>query len=78
MNNLSLPKNYSAKVENKQQKEEKPKKKISYKKEIEDLAKIKSRLEEKYESISINRVFNSILEIETAIQNLKRVEYDSF
>ncbi len=78
MNNLSWSKNSAVKVENKQQQEEKPKKKISYKKEIEDLAKIKSRLEEKYESIAINRVSNSILEIETAIQNLKRVEYDSF
>ncbi len=76
MNNLSWSKTSSVKTTSKS--EEKPKKKISYKKEIEDLEKIKSRLEEKYESVAINRVSNSILEIETAIQNLKRVEYDGF
>lgn len=76
MNNLSWSKSSSTKAVNKI--EEKPKKKISFKKEIEDLEKIKSRLKEKYDLIAINRISNSILEIETAIQNLRKVEYQDY
>jgi hypothetical protein len=77
MNNLSWSKEASPlKQENKI--ENKPRKKISYKKEIEELEKIKSKLKDKYESIAINKISNAILEIETAIQNLKKVEYYDF
>lgn len=76
MNNLSWSKNSSTKTIDKP--EEKSKKKISFKKEIEELEKIKGKLKEKYELAAINRISNSILEVETAIQNLKKVEYDSF
>lgn len=74
MNNLSWSKNSTTKSEA-TIKEEKPKKKPAYKKEMEDLAKIKIKLEEKYEQFAINKVSNAIIEIESAIQNLKKVEY---
>lgn len=78
MNNLSWSKESKPKAKDEIKPDNKQKKKISYKKEIEDLEKIKIRLQEKYESLAINRISNSILEIETAIQNLKKVEYYDF
>lgn len=73
MNNLSWSKESSAKPVVKD--EPKTRKKITYKKEIEDLEKIKSKLKEKYEYFAVNRISNAIIEIETAIQNLKKTEY---
>jgi hypothetical protein len=75
MNNLSWSKESTSKKAADKEEPAKQKKKISYKKEIEDLEKIKSRLKEKYESLAINRVSNAILEVETAIHNLKKLEY---
>ncbi len=75
MNNLSWSKESTSKKTIEKEEPPKPKKKISYKKEIEDLEKVKSRLKEKYEVFAINRISNAILEVETAIQNLKKQEY---
>lgn len=75
MNNLTWSSGESSKKTIPVKIEPKPKKKISFKKDIEDLQKLNERLKEKYDSVAINRISNAIMEIETAIRNLKSLEY---
>lgn len=71
MNNLSWSgsfpqKNKEIPVENK------PKRKLDYKKDLVDLQKILERLKEKYQIKPTNAISSSIVNLDSAIQAIKR------
>lgn len=71
MNNLTWSGSHTGK--NQETKGEiKPKKKIDYKKDLVDLQKILERLKEKYEIKPTNAISSSILNLDSAIQAIKR------
>jgi hypothetical protein len=55
-------------------KEDTKKKKIDYKKEIEDLEKIYQRILVKYELHAHSKVSNAMIDIKGSLENLKKFE----
>ena len=77
MNNLSWSsedsKEKNAKPKN-DSKGDSKKKKVDYKKEIEDLEKIYQRILSKYETSAHSKVSNAMIDIRGALENLKKFE----
>jgi hypothetical protein len=73
MNNLSWSGDSSEK-KSQVKKEDPKKKKIDYKKEIEDLEKIYQRISAKYELHAHSKVSNAMIDIMGSLENLKKFE----
>jgi hypothetical protein len=73
MNNLSWS-GESSEKKTSVKKEDPKKKKIDYKKEIEDLEKIYQRISVKYELHAHSKVSNAMIDIMGSLDNLKKFE----